>query len=133
MINIFFDAEFTELEEERARLISIGLVDESGDHRFYAELIDTWQLAHCSKFVISNVLPLLDGGPSRMSIDDLRSSLKAWIEALGEEARLISDEPSWDWPFINTIFPDSDAWPQNLAKKPADLGLDKIQWALRMQ
>jgi len=128
MINIFFDTEFTELEEERARLISIGFVDESGGNRFYAELTDTWQMSHCSKFVISNVLPLLEGGTSQMTISDLRGSLKAWIEALGDEARLISDEPSWDWPLISRIFPDADTWPQNLAKKPADLGLDKTQW-----
>lgn len=128
MINIFFDTEFTQLEEEGAKLISIGLVDESGDKRFYAELTDTWKIADCSKFVISNVLPLLEGGPNQMTIANLRNSLKVWIEALGDEARLVSDAPSWDWPMIRAIFPDADTWPQNLAKQPAELGLEKTQW-----
>ena len=42
MDRLFFDTEFTALTDD-AKLISIGLIDESGRHTFYAELADTWQ------------------------------------------------------------------------------------------
>ena len=37
-MNLFFDTEFTSLEEKDPELISIGIVDERDEHAFYAEL-----------------------------------------------------------------------------------------------
>lgn len=42
MLRIFFDTEFTGLIVA-PKLISIGLIDETGEHTFYAELSDTWR------------------------------------------------------------------------------------------
>jgi hypothetical protein len=57
-LRIFFDTEFTDLSIG-ARLISIGLIDETGERMFYAELSDTWQEQDASDFAHLNVLPLL--------------------------------------------------------------------------
>lgn len=56
LTHLFLDTEFTDLH--RPYLISVGLVDATGEHRFYAELCDTWQKSRCSYFVLENVIPL---------------------------------------------------------------------------
>lgn len=54
---VFVDSEFTSLDEPR--LISVGAVATDAT-AFYCELSD-WPHEHCSSFVRSVVLPLLDG------------------------------------------------------------------------
>lgn len=58
MMKIFLDTEFTGFEID-ASLISIGLVTETGDRTFYAELTDSYTLHQCSYFVQEEVLPHL--------------------------------------------------------------------------
>ena len=91
-MRIFFDTEFTGLTAD-ARLISIGLVDESGDHEFYAELSDTYDVAQCSDFCRAEVLPHLQGGPVLMRLEQLQPLLVAWLVARGPDAVLVCDSP----------------------------------------
>lgn len=56
MDRLFVGTEFTGLTPD-ARLISIGLVDESGKHKFYAELSDTWQPADVGEFAQRRAIP----------------------------------------------------------------------------
>ncbi len=114
-MKIFFDTEFTSLEDVDAGLISIGLVTEDGQE-FYAELTDTYDQSICSEFVIETVLPLLDGGDCQMTFQELASKLKAWIESLRDEVILISDSPPIDFPFIWDLF-EKYGWPHNLPKQ----------------
>lgn len=66
-MRIFFDTEFTGLTRG-AKLISIGLVDETGEHEFYAELADTYTPAECS-------------------------DVREWLLARGPETVLVCDSP----------------------------------------
>lgn len=55
---LFLDAEFSDFIQ--CDLISIGMVDETGQHSYYAERSDferTW----CNPMVQAEILPLLDG------------------------------------------------------------------------
>ena len=52
----FLDCEFTDFQ--RPDLISLGLVDASGDRAFYG-VVDDFDLAACSHFVRETVLPKL--------------------------------------------------------------------------
>jgi hypothetical protein len=62
--------------------ISIGLVDESGKHTFYAEPSDTWQLSDASEFTQREVTPHIEGGTSCIPLDTMKEHLAAWIEEL---------------------------------------------------
>lgn len=117
MIRIFFDTEFTELGID-PRLISIGLIDEAGERSFYAELSDTYDLKDVSDFARLAVLPLLEGGAARMTMHELGERLSAWLEAFDEPVKLATDSTAWDWPWIQEIFGELDAWPTNLDGKP---------------
>jgi hypothetical protein len=116
-IDVFFDTEFTNINPHAIPgLISIGCVSVDG-REFYAELTDTWNEGMCSSFVIETVLPLLDGGDRRMTVEQLAARLKEWIEGLGDdEVVLRSDARDWDWRFIQAIF-DGYGWPANLCRK----------------
>ena len=54
---LFLDTEFTSFH--RPQLLSLGLVDDSGDHLFYGRVADFDRDA-CSDFVIETVIPRLD-------------------------------------------------------------------------
>ncbi len=99
---VFFDTEFTDFAED-AKLISIGLVTETGDS-FYAELSDTYTVEDCSDFVIEHVLPLLEGGNALMTFKELQSQLYNWLEALGEPVTLVTDSVAWDGYWLRQIF-----------------------------
>lgn len=99
---VFFDTEFTDFAED-AKLISIGLVTETGD-AFYAELSDTYTIEDCSEFVIERVLPLLEGGSTRMTFKELQSQLYEWLKSLGEPITLATDSVAWDGYWLREIF-----------------------------
>lgn len=117
---LFFDSEFTELGID-PKLISIGLVSEDGVHEFYAELSDTYQPKDCSAFVQEAVLPHLQGGDARLTMNELALRLGNWIENFEQPVQLATDSLSWDWPWIQEIFNDVAFWPKNLDGKPASL------------
>ena len=119
---IFLDTEFTELKQT-AKLISIGLVDETGTRTFYAELSDTYVLADCSPFAQETVLPLLEGGAALMTLQEAGERLSAWIADLpGDEcASFVSDSVGWDWPFVYDIFHAHGTWPDRLNRDPVPI------------
>lgn len=91
-MRIFFDTEFTGLTDD-AKLISIGLVEESGEHEFYAELSDTYGPTDCSEFCRQHVLPLLEGGSTRVTTRELRPKLRGWLADRGPGTVLVCDSP----------------------------------------
>jgi len=121
---IFFDTEFTELGVD-PKLISIGLVDESGERTFYAELSDCYQLSDVGEFARLAVLPKLEGGDARMSMHELGEHLQDWLEAFGEPVKLSTDSMAWDWPWIFEIFYER-AWPGNLDQQPLLLAMNSL-------
>lgn len=114
---VFFDTEFTDFAED-AKLISIGMVTETGDS-FYAELSDTYTAEDCSEFVLEYVLPQLDGGAARMTLKELRSQLYNWLEAIGGPVTPVMDSPLWDWHWIKFLLQES--WLYNLERQPMDI------------
>lgn len=121
---IFFDTEFTDLHPE-AKLISIGLVAEDGS-TFYAELADTYCLADVGNFAHAAVLPLLQGGDVLMTMRELGERLTTWLAAFGEPVKLVTDSLAWDWPWVQEIFYELDAWPVNLDGKPLLLTMNNL-------
>jgi hypothetical protein len=122
---VFFDTEFTELSPA-AKLISVGLVTEDG-REFYTELADTWRLDDCSEFVKSEVLPLLEGGVYLKTRAELCLALGNWLESLDGSVSLVTDAPSWDWPWIASIFNEDHLFPANLVHRPVMLELPEQQ------
>ncbi len=128
MIRVFFDTEFTDLAAD-AKLISIGMVDETGERSFYAELTDTYHPDDVSEFTASEVLPHLEGGLAQMTKDELRKRLTAWLEAFGEPVQLATDSLAWDWPWLHQIFrvlTVAPAWPSNLLPAPLLLTMNYL-------
>lgn len=117
-MNVFFDTEFTTIEKDGFRtLISIGCVAQDG-REFYAELSDTWHPENCSEFVVTTVLPLLQGGEYRMKEAELATRLKDWIEGLTENKVVLrTDSPFYDWPWVEQLFTFFGCWPKNLRRK----------------
>jgi hypothetical protein len=130
-MDVFFDTEFTTLEKDGMRsLISIGCVAQDGSE-FYAELSDTWHPANCSDFVVEHVLPLLNGGESRMKEAELAARLKTWIESLTDKEVIFrSDAPHLDWPFIEATF-NAHGWPKNLRQKCGVISFDNDNFQKR--
>jgi hypothetical protein len=128
-INLFFDTEFTRLDERYvdAKLISIGFIDETGEHAFYAEL-DHWHQDECSEFTRNIVLPLLEGGEYVMNMQDLGQKLKRWIDDFDTPVMLWSDAPDLDWRWLSWIFLSSGiGWPSNLSHQPKKFDFDASQ------
>lgn len=131
MIRICFDTEFTGLGLGPfgigPQLISIGLISVDDVNRtFYAELTDTYTLDDCENFVIQEVLPLLQGGDSRMTLDELTVRLKEWIEAFGEPIVLLTDSLNYDWRWLQEIFREPGSWPVNLDGHPVLLNFNHL-------
>ena len=101
-MRIFFDTEFTQLSDD-AKLISIGLVDETGQNVFYAEVLGV-EVAECSAFCRATVLPLLEHGDVALPLDQLRRRLFDWLCAQGP-ATLVCDSPR-DTVQLSRLFPE---------------------------
>lgn len=115
MDRLFVDTQFTDLTPD-AKLMSIGLVDESGEHKFYAEPSDTWQPSDVGEFAQREVISKLEGGASRLPMVTLKKYLAAWIKGLRVPVMLATDSLQGDWPCIETLL--KQRWPQNLARDP---------------
>lgn len=123
MDRLFFDTEFAGLADD-AKLISIGLVDESGRHTFYAELSGTWKLEEIGEFALREVIPRLNGCASGMTMATLQERLADWINALRVPVMLATDSLERDWLWMETLL--RQAWPQNLAREPLLLTTDYL-------
>lgn len=102
-MRVYFDTEFTDLSS--GRLISIGMVDETGTNEFYAELADTWSPSQCSEFCLREVIPRLQGGPHRQPLKHVRPSLQAWLTAHCTRITLICDAAA-DVTQLRQLLPD---------------------------
>lgn len=123
---VFLDTEFTGLTQD-AKLISIGLVNESGERTFYAELSDTWQQNDASEFAKHEVIPLLTGDAAHsMSMRELGDRLHAWIMGFADSVVLATDSLNWDWPWIVGIFDQHGSWPQNIDHEPLLLTMNYL-------
>lgn len=124
-MRIFFDTEFTDLGID-PKLISIGLVEETGERTFYAELSDTYTPDDCGDFAREVVLPKLEGGSARMAWRTLCERLTAWLESFGEPVVLATDSLAWDWPWIQEVFYEMESWPANVEKRPLLLTMNHV-------
>lgn len=98
-MKIYFDTEFTHLEGNAEReLISAGFVSEDG-REWYAEISD-FNRTLCSPFVVSTVLPLLEGkDETALHVEIFGYRLSAWLGSFGEDVELIADH-SADWELL---------------------------------
>lgn len=96
---VFFDTEFTDFIN--CDLISIGLVTESGEAKFYGERND-FRVDWCSDAVRFNILPMLGGVPS-LSRAELRAELDHWIRSLDGHVQFLCDS-STDWELLVDLF-----------------------------
>lgn len=124
---IFFDTEFTGLIVD-AKLISIGLIDETGERTFYAELSDTWGIEDCKHepFVLEAVLPHLEGGAARMTMAELGQRLSDWLKAFGHPVQMATDSMAWDWDWFREIFYETGTWPENVDGHPLLLTMNYL-------
>lgn len=118
-MKLFLDCEFTQLNQD-TKLISLGLVSESGDE-FYVELTDTYQIDDCSDFVIRNVLPQLSLPRYGMSLVDAQAALSAFLGRIEEQMEVCSDAPDWDWDFFCQLAYADHKWPNHVANRPTNL------------
>lgn len=118
---LFLDTEFTTLDRQKMKLLSVGLVAEDGRSEFYAELSEgeTWARSDCSEFVIDHVLPLLEGGAARRTEAQLKETLNAWISNKGQPC-VVACDSGLDHLLLKRLLDDS--WPDNLAPGFHDLG-----------
>lgn len=124
MINIFFDCEFTKLQQdsdtESNEMISIGCISEDGK-RFYTENATTLaRPEYFSEFVVETVIPLLEGGDCLMPYGEIAKNLCTWIESFEGKVKMWTDAPRFDWPHVERMF-NNYGWPLNLIRKPIAL------------
>tara|TARA_R110000751_G_scaffold307870_1_gene433429 strand:- start:998 stop:1447 length:450 start_codon:yes stop_codon:yes gene_type:complete len=94
----YFDTEFTQLNKQEYKLISLALVVPDG-LELYVELTDAWQISDCSDFVLEIVLPQLDLEMHGRTTEQARGELLDFLKKLGQ-VEIISDAPAWDWPLL---------------------------------
>ena len=113
-ITVFFDTEFSSLDENFRELISIGMASEASEDKMYLVLKEGWQGAGVSDFVRDVVLPLM---PLHQPEYCSRSGTAARIEEFFDQLRggdiatpvlLLSDSPI-DWTLLVDLF-EKD-WP----------------------
>ena len=84
-MKFFLDTEFIERGSKfPVTLISIGVVSDNGD-TFYAESSE-WSVAHCSQWIIENVLPHLKND-SRIPVSEIGRRLKDWVARVGGDSK----------------------------------------------
>ena len=118
-MKLFLDCEFTQLNQD-TKLISLGLVSESGDE-FYVELTDTYQIEDCSDFVIQNVLPQLNLPLYGMSLVEAQAALRVFLGSNEGQLEVCSDAPDWDWEFFSQLAYVGHRWPSHVANRPTNL------------
>lgn len=80
-MRIFLDTEFTQLNLNDAKLISLGLVVEKSLGEFYIEVSPLPPIGECSAFVRDTVLPLLGRYPgAECPQDEIRSRIINWLQ-----------------------------------------------------
>ena len=118
-MKLFLDCEFTRLTQD-TKLISLGLVSESGDE-FYVELTDTYRIEDCSDFVIQNVLPQLNQPLYGVSLEEAQAALRVFLGGIEGQLEICSDAPEWDWEFFCQLAYVGHRWPSHVVNRPTNL------------
>ncbi len=116
-VGIFYDSEFTSLDENWRELISIGLVAENSDDALYIELADGWAKSSCSDFSRDVVLPLLGRHqPEVLSRAAAAARIEEWLRARRpdpEASLLFLSDSDIDWALLLALFEPGWARAQN--------------------
>lgn len=82
-MRIFLDTEFTQLDLNDAKLISLGLVVEKSLEELYIEVSPLPPIGECSAFVHDTVLPLLGRYPNaKCPQGELRNRIINWLQLM---------------------------------------------------
>lgn len=122
---IFLDTEFTDLGID-PKLISIGLVDESGAREFYAEVVHEVPSGGYTDFVREAVLPYMGPIEQRIEWHQLVLALGNWVESFETPVTIATDSLSWDWPWVQELFCGPGTWPENLDRSPLLLTMNYL-------
>ena len=90
MTRLFLDCEWA--DPEGKQLVSLALIDSTGQQRFYAE-IDPLPLGPTA-FVRETVYPLLERGETARTTPEFAASLRAFLATLPEPRLVLSDHPT---------------------------------------
>lgn len=112
---IFFDTEFTGLDDPYPFLISLGFADEEGNRTFYAELEPSEWEYKATLWVWRNVVPHLQQGNALLPVEQLGKQLRQWLGAFTEPVELVCDSPEHDWRLVAPLL--EPAWPENVARE----------------
>lgn len=97
MMLIFLDTEFTDFIQ--CDLISIGMVDETGQHSFYAERTD-FEYDSCNDFVRSAIWAHLgEVLEAKAKREELADRLRAWFATLPRKVVIACDSRT-DWDLL---------------------------------
>lgn len=117
-VRLFLDTEFTQFGvpgKSQARLLSLGLVDESGE-RFYAECTG-WDKSECSEFVREQVLPHLENRGE--TIVSAANRLKQYLNGYDFVVVHCDYHGDWDWLlWLLDQSNDGTTWPSALHHEP---------------
>jgi hypothetical protein len=118
-LKLFLDCEFSQLNKD-TKLISLALVAESGQE-FYVELLDTYDVTGCSKFVIEHVLPQLNPSVYGQTLVEAQASLRGYLARFDEILEICTDAPDWDWNFFCDLAYVGHRWPAHVINRPTNL------------
>jgi len=118
-LKLFLDCEFSQLNKD-ARLVSFALVAESGQE-FYVELLDTYDVADCSEFVIEHVLPQLNPSLHGQTLAEAQAALSGFLARFDETLEICTDAPDWDWDFFCDLAYVHNSWPAHVINRPTNL------------
>ncbi len=107
---MFIDTEFSDFTFQK--LISLGVLSECGQHKFYAELPVNPE--DCSPFVRETVLPLLGKipGAACANKDELTQRLNSWLQQFAADKIYICWDYEGDWILFCSVVGKSA--PQNI-------------------
>jgi len=119
-MNFFFDTEFSEggnASPPTIELISIGIVDESGERQFYAESSE-FNIDRCNDWVKANVIPHLGPPQNRWTRAEIREQV---TQFLGPDPVLWAYYASYDWVVFCWLWGAMIDLPQGFPMHPMDL------------
>lgn len=127
---LFLDTEFTGLNQD-AELISIALINEAGDHSFYAEFSD-YESAKLADWHHQNVLPHLLFQPTKPlpevpagcqmlhgNTQEITAALKNWL-AQFPQIEIWADVLPYDWVLFCELFGGARQLPEHIFYIPFD-------------
>lgn len=62
-----------------------------------------------------------------MTMRELGERLTTWLQDFGRPVKLATDSLAWDWPWVQEIFHELGAWPQNLDGQPVLLSMNYLR------